>query len=85
VGWTKKEIKAVLHLPESEHAINQFEKKICDFYVAQVEQKLHSLPKDKKLEVLDIIISSYILAPGINFMPGTSEGRPRHEFHPASS
>ena len=59
MGRIKKEIKAVLHLPESVHAISQFEKKICDFYIAQVEQKLLSLPKEKKLEVLDIIISSY--------------------------
>ena len=59
MGRIKKEIKAVLHLPESENAIRQFEQKICDFYVAQVEQKLRSLPKEKKLEVLDIILSSY--------------------------
>ena len=59
MGRIKKEIKAVLHLPKSENAIRQFEQRIVDFYVAQVEQKLHSLPKEKKLEVLDIIISSY--------------------------
>lgn len=55
----KKEIIAVLHLPESEHAIRRFEKKICDFYVVQVEQRLQSLPKEKKLEVLDAMLSSY--------------------------
>ena len=59
MGRIKKEIKAVLHLPESENAIRQFEKKICDFYIAQVEQKLRSLPKEKKLEALDIILASY--------------------------
>jgi len=59
VSRIKKEIKAVLHLPESENAIRQFEKKICDFYVAQVEQKLRPLPKERKLEVLDIMLSSY--------------------------
>jgi hypothetical protein len=59
VGQKRKEIKAVLHLPENEQAIRQFEKKICDFYAAQVEQRLHSLPKEKKLEVLKIMLSSF--------------------------
>lgn len=59
VGRAKKEIKAVLHLPENEYAIRQFEKKICDFYATQVEQRLRFLQKEKKLEVLDIMISNY--------------------------
>ena len=54
----KKEIKAVLHLPKSDQAIRQFEKRMCDFYAAQVEKRLHSLPKEQKLEVLDAILSS---------------------------
>ena len=54
----KKEIKAVLHLPKSDQAIRQFEKRMCDFYAAQVEKKLHSLPKEQKLEVLDAMLSS---------------------------
>jgi len=59
VGRQKKEIRAVLVLPKSENALRQFEKKICDFYVTQVERRLQSLPKEKKLEVLDMILSSY--------------------------
>lgn len=56
VGKKKKEIRAVLHLPENENAMRQFEKKICDLYISLVEQKLHSLPKEKKLEVIDAIL-----------------------------
>ena len=52
----KKEITAVLHLPESEQAIRQFEKRICDFYVAQVEKRIRSLPKEQKLEVIDALL-----------------------------
>ena len=58
MGRTKKEITAVLHLPESDRAIRQFEKKLCDFYAAQVERRLQSLPREKKLEVIDAIIAS---------------------------
>ena len=54
----KKEIKAVLHLPKSDQAIRQFEKRMCDFYASQVEKRLHSLPKEQKLEVLDAMLSS---------------------------
>ena len=54
----KKEIKAVLHLPKSGQAIRQFEKRMCDFYAALVEKRLHSLPKEQKLEVLDAMLSS---------------------------
>ena len=57
MGQKKKEIKAVLHLPENVNTIRRFEKKMCDFYAAQVEQRLQSLPKEKKLEVLDIMIA----------------------------
>lgn len=58
MGRQKKEIKAVIILPESEHAIRQFEKKISNFYATQVEQKLHSLPKEQKLEVLDALLAA---------------------------
>jgi len=58
MGRQKKEIKAVLVLPKSEKALRQFEKKICDFYAAQVEQRLQSLPKEKKLEVIDALLAS---------------------------
>ena len=59
VGQKKKEIKVVLHLPENEQAIRRFEKKMCDFYANQVEKMLHSLPKEKKLETLQSMISSF--------------------------
>jgi len=56
----KKEIKAILHLPKSEHAQRQFEKKMCDFYIAQVEKRIQSLPKQQKLEVVDaLLVSTY--------------------------
>ena len=54
----KKEIKAVLHLPKSDQALRQFEKRMCDFYAAQVEKRLHSLPKEQKLEVLNAMLSN---------------------------
>jgi len=54
----KKEIKAVLVLPNSERALKQFEKRLCDFYSSKVEQQLHSLPKKEKLEVLEMMISN---------------------------
>ncbi len=60
MGQKKKEIRVVLHLPDSQYAIRQFEKKIIDFYVLQVERRLASLPKEKKLKVLDIMLSDYI-------------------------
>ena len=52
----KKEIKAVLVQPMSEHTLRLFEKKMCDFYVSQVEQSLQSMPKEKKLEVVDVLL-----------------------------
>ena len=55
----KKEVNVVLHLPKNEYAVRQFEKKICDFYVAQVEQKLASFPKKKKIEVINAILANY--------------------------
>ncbi len=48
----RREIKAVLHMPDSENAIRQFEQRICDFYSAQVEHRLAAMTKEKKLEVL---------------------------------
>ena len=59
MGQKKKEIKAILHLPDGEDAKRQFEKKISDFYIAQVEQRLRPLPKEKKLEVLNIMLANY--------------------------
>ncbi len=60
MGQKTRVIKAVLHLPKNERAVRQFEKKLCDFYASQVELKLVSLPKCKKLEVLDIMLSNYV-------------------------
>jgi hypothetical protein len=59
VRRAKKEIKAVLHLPDNEQAIRQFEKKLCDFYASQIEKRISSFPKAKKIEVIDAIISHY--------------------------
>ena len=59
MGRQKKEIKAILCLPKSEHIIYQFEKRMGDFYAAQVERGLRPLPKEEKIEALDAIISSY--------------------------
>lgn len=61
MGRKCKEIKAVLYLPESENGICHFDKKICDFYAAQVEKKLHSsnLTKQQKLEILHLLMDDY--------------------------
>ncbi|MCL2197982.1 MAG: hypothetical protein FWB80_03565 [Defluviitaleaceae bacterium] len=58
IGRQKKEIKSTLHLPKSENAIRRFEETLIDFYAAQVEKGLQSFPKEKKLEILDIMIES---------------------------
>jgi len=55
----KKEIKAVIVPPKSERAKQAFQKKMCDFYAAQVEHRLRALPKEKKLEVLEIMLASF--------------------------
>jgi len=54
----EKQIKAIIVLPEGAHGKRIFEKRICDFYAAQVEQRLHSLPKEQKLEVLDTLLAA---------------------------
>lgn len=61
MGQKYKEIKAVLYIPESESGKRCFEKKICDFYAAQVEKNLHSynLTKQQKLEVLQLLMDDY--------------------------
>ena len=58
MGRQRKEIKAVIVPPKSKQGIRQFEKRICDFYAAQVEQRLRSLPKEQKLEVIDALLAS---------------------------
>jgi hypothetical protein len=58
MGRQKKEIKAVIVPPKSKHGMRQFEKRISDFYAAQVEQRLRSLPKEQKLEVIDALLAS---------------------------
>jgi len=54
----KKEIKAVIMPPKNEQTIRIFEKRISDFYASQVEQRLRSLPKDQKLEIVDALLTS---------------------------
>jgi len=54
----KKEIKAVIMPPKNEQTLRLFEKRMCDFYASQVEQRLRSLPKEQKLEVVDALIAS---------------------------
>ena len=58
MGRQRKEIKAVLCLPKSGKALHQFEKRMSDFYAAQVEKRLQSLPKEQKLEVIDALLAS---------------------------
>jgi hypothetical protein len=54
----KKEIRAVIVPPKNEHTLRLFEKRMCDFYASQVEQKLRSLPKEQKLEIVDALLAS---------------------------
>jgi len=54
----KKQIKAVLVLPESGQSKGVFEKRICDFYAAQVERRLLHLPKEQRLEVIDALLAA---------------------------
>ena len=60
MGKQKKEITAVIIPPKSEHAKQQFQKKMSDFYAAQVEKRLLSLPKEQKLQIIDALITSNI-------------------------
>ena len=55
----KKEIKAVIMPPKNEHTLRLFEKRMCDFYASQVEQRLRSLPKEQKLEIVDALICRF--------------------------
>ena len=54
----KKEIRAVIMPPKNDQTLRIFEKRISDFYASQVEQRLRSLPKEQKLDVLDRLIAS---------------------------
>jgi predicted GIY-YIG superfamily endonuclease len=54
----KKEIKAVIVPPKNEQTLRLFEKRMCDFYALQVEQRLRSLPKEQKLEIVDALLAS---------------------------
>ena len=58
-GRKPKEIKAVLHLPDNEQVIQQFGKKMADFYAAQVEKRLQSMPKERKLEIVQGLMDNY--------------------------
>ena len=54
----KKEIKAVIVMPENKNTLRQFEKKLNDFYITQVEKRIQHLPKEQKLEVIDALLAS---------------------------
>jgi len=54
----RKEIRAIVVPPKSECTKQQFQKKMCDFYISQVERRLQSLPKERKLEVIDALLAS---------------------------
>jgi len=54
----KKEIKAVIVMPENKNTLRQFEKKLNDFYIAQVEKRIQHLPKEQKLEVIDALLAT---------------------------
>ena len=59
MGRKRQQITAILHLPESEAAVMQFSKKICEFYSVQVEKKLHSLDitKQEKLAIISSLMN----------------------------
>lgn len=61
MGRRCKEIKVTLHSPESENGLRCFEKRICDFYAAQVEKKLNycDFTKQQKLELLQLLMDNY--------------------------
>jgi len=50
-----------MHFPESPKAIAEFESKICDFYVAQVEKQLNllDLKKEQKIEVINGLANDF--------------------------
>jgi len=54
----KKEIKAVIVMPENKNTLRQFEKKLNDFYITQVEKRIQHLPKEQKLEVIDALLAT---------------------------
>jgi len=54
----KKEIKVVIVPPKSEHAKQQFQKRMSDFYAAQVERQLQPFPKEQKLKIIDELLAS---------------------------
>jgi hypothetical protein len=54
-----KPIKAVLYLPENKYTVQKIEKKLCDFYIVQLEKNIHALPKTQKLDVVKNFIGHY--------------------------
>ena len=56
----KKEIKAVIMPPKNEQTLRLFEKRMSEFYVAQVEKQLLPLPKEQKLRVIDTLLATDI-------------------------
>ena len=61
MGRKSKEIKAVLHPSNTEAGKRSYEKKICDFYAAQVGKKLHSynMSKKQRLEILQLLMDNF--------------------------
>jgi hypothetical protein len=56
VGRRNKEIKVILHPPE--RGLSLFEKNVNDFYISQIEKRLNALPKEKRLEVLELLYTN---------------------------
>jgi len=55
----KKEIKAILYLPDDAKSLTSFEEKIRAFYIAQIEKRLQPLQKAQRMEVLQELIDNY--------------------------
>ena len=57
----KKEIRAILYVPDDAQSRASFEEKMCAFYIGQVEKRLQPLQKAQKLEVLQELIENFRL------------------------
>jgi len=55
----KKEIKAILYLPDDAKSLTSFEEKIRAFYITQIEKRLQPLQKVQRMEVLQELIDNY--------------------------
>lgn len=57
----RNKITASIIPPKNKQTLHSFNKKICDFYAAQVEQHLQPLPKTEKLKVIEDLLKYYLL------------------------